>query len=355
LNSEMSAQAVARKNLDAEIFSAPIAGSQLKKFLKDNAETIRETADFLHERKPARILFIGSGASWTTLYSGLYVMDRYSRTPAGIYFGPELEERQPQWIGPGCAAILASYSGKTADTLSACKFLRDRGVATVSICRDRTGPLAGMTDRTITYQSKCLYTSPMAAVVLLASFLLQRSGEHAEQCSRIQACLDEMADRLTSLRQRADAEGEKIAQAIIQQPMVYFIAGGPLYGLGYQVAYTWIMEYLRRDAAFIHHGEFRHGPLEVLRPGHPCTVHMLGNDEGRWYAEGTYKYCLRESGNAVAIDVKDFCDTHPALNPLVVFCVLNYMLFHAANRLGIDLDEYVHMHVKPYFPGETYY
>lgn len=351
----MTEDAIVKKNLEAEIFCAPIAAEQVDYVVNSKWDEIHETAQFIHAHKPKRIIFSASGASWCTLYTGHYIMDSHSSIPSYFYFGPELQERNPDWLDDSCIAVLASYSGKTADTVNACNFFKNKGIPTVSICQDEKGPLGSMTDKTIKYNSKCLYTSPLAAVALLSSFLLEMSGDSAEQAKKIQSGLKDISAAMNSTLKQSEEAGKKIAEKIVSEPLVYFMSGGPLYSLGYQVAYTWIMEYLRKDAAFLHHGEFRHGPLEVLNPGHPCTVHLIGNDAGRQYAEATYNYCSNESGNAFRIDTKDLFETHPALNPLAVFSTLNYMLFYAANVMGIDLDEYLQMHIKPYLPGETYF
>ena len=351
----MSDGTIQEKNLEAEIYSAPIAAQQLDYVVNRKADQIRTAAQFITDHKPKRIIFTASGASWCTLYSGHYVMDSYSGLPSYLYFGPELQERDPEWLNDDCVAVLASYSGQTRDTVETCAFLQNQGIPTVSICRDADGPLGSMTDQTITYESKCLYTSPLAAVVLLAACLLETRQESLEQARKIQHALKGAADQMDTAAAASKTAGEEIAARIVTEQLTYFMAGGPLYSLGYQVAYTWVMEYLRRDSAFLHHGEFRHGPLEVLNPGHPCTIHLIGTDAGRDYAETTYQYCLAETAQAIRIDARSFFETHPVLNPLVVFNTLNYMLFFAANSLAVDLDEYLQMHIKPYIPGETYF
>ncbi len=349
-------EAIATKNLEAEIISAGMAADAMKQFLDASWDEIREVAEFIVAKNPKRLVISASGASWSSLYTGHYIMDCFSSVPSVHYFGPEMEERDPVWLGDDCVGILASYSGKTTDTVHACEYLKEKGIATVSLCRDKDGPLGAMTDRTIAYDSKCLYTSPAAGVALLMSFVLQLRNESEAEALRIQDDLRSLPERLQASLADSEELGKQIAETIIQEPIVYFVAGGPLHALGYQVAYTWVMEYLHRDAAYIHQGEFRHGPLEVLQPGHPCTIHLLGNDSGRAYAEVTRNYCSNEGAKAFSIDSEDFCKgLHPALNPLAVFATLNYMLLHGANALGVDLDEYLQMHVKPYFPGETYF
>jgi len=46
----------------------------------------------------------------------------------------------------------------------------------------------------------------------------------------------------------------------------------------YGPAYDMFGEFLKEYCAYIHMGEFRHGPLEIVRPGEPTMLILTGND-----------------------------------------------------------------------------
>src|SRR5512146_1325008 len=73
------------------------------------------------------LFFVGSGGSWSSMYSGKYLADRLLHVPTELSLSYELGWRAPARLDERALVFVASYSGATADTLEALQFARSRG------------------------------------------------------------------------------------------------------------------------------------------------------------------------------------------------------------------------------------
>ncbi len=170
-----------KKNQRSEISSYLIAADEIEKSLAANRQELGRLARFLKDYRPDRILLLGSGASWVTLYAGFYFLQTCTSLPVAHRYGPEFLADEPRAHAKAkTVAILASYSGNTADTVNAARACRERGYPAIAICRTRKGKLMEQADHLITYESVCLYTSAMANLLWLLAEYAELCGEKAE-------------------------------------------------------------------------------------------------------------------------------------------------------------------------------
>ena len=126
--------ALLEKNRHSEISSYLVAADEIEKSLAANRQELSRLARFLQEQAPDRILLLGSGASWVTLYTGYYFLQTCTAIPVAHRDGPEFLADEPADKTRGkTVAILASYSGNTADTVNAALACRKRGIPTIAI------------------------------------------------------------------------------------------------------------------------------------------------------------------------------------------------------------------------------
>jgi fructoselysine-6-P-deglycase FrlB-like protein len=341
-------------NKDTEILSAYIAADRIEATLKENAGTISELARMMQDRKPEQIVFVGSGASYCTLYTGYYYLRTASTVQVQHFFGPELiADNPPAFRRNKIVAVLASYSGKTADTLAASAFLKDRGVVRIALSKDDDGPLAGDCEYVLPYRDKCLYTSAMANLLAMLAGYLRLRGER-EPAGEMEEALQRIPDQMRGSMEKAERQALKDLERVADEDFFYVLGDGALWALAYQFGYTNLMEYSRVHAACLRSCEWRHGPLEV-QFREPAMIHFMGNDASREYALATRDYCAANGGKLVLFDVKDYFSTHPVLAPFVLHPVSQMFILYQSTSRGINMDDYLQMHVKPYRPGETYF
>ena len=83
------------------------------------------------------------------------------------------------------------------------------------------------------------------------------------------------------LRGDAHVKAVHSATRLKDQELIYTLADGPLFGLGYKFGLTVFMENMRVNGSFMEAAEFRHGPAEMLDRHKPAFVVLKGNDESR--------------------------------------------------------------------------
>jgi fructoselysine 6-phosphate deglycase len=336
------------ENMRSEIFSVPVADENYRYILRNKRSAIQQSAIEIHEKRPSHILFLGSGASMCVLHLGKYFLDKYSALNAELLTGPEyLTRKPPRMKTDNTFAIVASYSGATKDTLDGVHWLQKLEIPYLVITKDTSTKIAQKCQRVLTYDSKTLYTGAAFELYLLLTFLLKMRREFREHKTFLND-LQALPRHNEDSAAKAKELGKSIGKALQNEDPIYVIADGVNWGLGYQIAYTTIMEYLKRNAAFIRACEFRHGPLEVVKEGQPTMLFLLGADESRPYCETTFNFCRRHGAKVYRMDVNDLVDTPPLLSPLVLFPATQWMLLQMATDSGINLDKYLYMHMVPY-------
>jgi fructoselysine 6-phosphate deglycase len=337
------------KNYHAEIISNPILIEGLNKIIDNKLDQIEKVAKTIYNMNPERLIFAGSGNSWSSMYSAKYLTDRYSMLSCELFYGPELMTRNPKYIQNNVIGILASYTGKTEDTLDAVKYLNGNGVKTISITKSSDSPIALESDINISYDSKSLYISAIFVINILISHLLKNRNE-MEDFGSFYNDLIELPKKLELFIDSTEEWAKNLAYALADTDFIYLCADGPLYALGYQSSMTTITEYLRMDAAIVQGCEWRHGPLEIVGDGKPTVGFLLGNDESRIYTERTMNFCKKYGARTFSFDIKDYnLKINSILSPFYVYIMINWFILYMSVIRGIDLDEYLYMHVVDYY------
>ena len=343
-----------KKNQQAEISSYLIAADEIEKSLAANRGELTRIARFIKDYAPDRVLLLGSGASWVTLYTGYYFLQTCTSLPVTHRFGPEFIADEPRAHAKAkTLAILASYSGNTADTVAAARECRERGYPTIAICRTRKGKLMENADQLITYESVCLYTSAMANLLWLLAEYAELRGEKTE-AARMKKELELLPNRFRSALAKSEEVAGEAVERLKDERFFYVLGDGAVWALAYQWGYTNLMEYAKIDAACLRSSEWRHGPLEVL-PRSPAMVQFVGDDATRQYALGTQAYCRTRGARLAVFDSRDYFVTHPVLASFALHTVSQLFLMYYCTLHGRDMDAYGEMHTRPYLPGETYF
>ena len=196
----------------SDLFTAPRLEADLAAFLQDQSDRVRRLAQRTAKGEFDQVYFVGSGGSWSNMYSGQYLTDRYTSVPAEVLTSYELIWRRPVRLGPRALVFAASYSGSTEDTLAALRHANDAGATTVALTRRHESPMSAEADEVIDYESTALYILPLAAVTLYAFELCRLSGgarrkdadRPSSNCPTCRACWGSLSAR-RSRQPRASA------------------------------------------------------------------------------------------------------------------------------------------------------
>jgi fructoselysine 6-phosphate deglycase len=327
----------------SELFTSPRLEADLTAFLAERAAPIKALAAEAVSSGVEQFYFVGSGGSWSNMYSGKYVLDRFSTLSADAFTSYNLIWHNPPRLNEKAWVFLASYSGNTEDTVAAMRHAKSKGARVIAITRRRASVMAREADRLIDYDSTALYIIPLATVYLFALEVARLQG-----CDDVGPILDGVLafpPVLGSVYRDSEARAAELAKAYADAPLLYVVAAGPLYGLAYKFALTVFMENIRVHGSVIESAEFRHGPVEMLGRQRADMVFLLGTDETRDMTQRVIDLVkTRDSVRTIIYDMADYPGIHPLLAPFVLLIPLQWFTVYAALLAGIhDLDERVFM------------
>ena len=207
----------------------------------------------------------------------------------------------------------------------------------------------------MTYESIALYSSPAYLTMMLVVELARLRGEWSRELEDFEQALHGLPDLLRKIYEPSRRMAERNAPALDEGKLVV-LSGGAAYTLGYMMAYDMFGEYLKMHCAYIHCGEFRHGPLEIVRPGEPMMLFLVGNDGSRLFSEAGMKFGSANGARVVAFDARELApQAHPMLDALILYNSQLWLLYYMACRRNVDMDNYKYMHVIPYAEGDTFF
>ncbi len=343
------------KNLKAEIFSAPVVADELARMWNEKRPAIRRVAKEIVARKPRNIIFTASGGSAAALYSGYWAALQYLKLPVNYLIGPDIMSLRPAFLDEDSIAISASYSGKTVDTVRAKDRLLKHGAPLFTITRQADAELAKGATWAASYESIALYSSPAYLTMLLVIEMVRERGEWSKEIERFEKALEALPQLLRDIAEPSRAMAERLAPELDRGKLLV-LSGGSAYTLGHMMAYDMFGEFLKEYCAFIHSGEFRHGPLEIVRPGEPTMLFLMGNDDSRPFAEAAIQFGRGNGAKTVVFDGRELAPgAHPMFDALVLYQSQLWLLYYMACRRGVDLADYKYMHVVPFAAGDSYF
>jgi fructoselysine-6-P-deglycase FrlB-like protein len=326
----------------SELFTAPRLAADLDRFLRDHGDRCRELAREARSTGVETAFFVGSGGSWSSMYSGKYLCDRLTTLASDVILSYELVWRTPRRLGPKSIVFVASYSGGTEDTLAALRHAKAAGARTVALVRSADSVIGREADACIAYDAPALYALPMAAVTLFALEWAKLEGNGAADA--VADGMGALPGLIADAYANDKARGEQLAREYLPATLLYCVGSGPLYGLAYKFALTVFMENIRTHGSIVEGAEFRHGPAEMLERQRPEMAFLLGSDESRALTARSLDVARRNGARTFVFDAADYAGLHPLLAPFVLKVPLQWFVVYSALLRGIDdLDERVLM------------
>ena len=338
----MNVEAYIEKAIDSTLFTAPVLGQDLERFLKDKGELIKGLAKQALDEGVQHIYWVGAGNSRVNLLSGKELMDRFADFPSDCYTSYEFVWRDPERLNEKAWVFLASFSGATEDTVEALRHANARGAKTIALVDKKDSLMGKEADLTIDYGSKALYIMPLAVAYLFSLELA-----HLQGSQKVQKILDELYELPALLTKQFSSEkdkAKKLAEQFLDQDLIYTLGSGPLYGLAYKFGLTVFMENMRVNGSFMDATEFRHGPAEMFGREKPAFVILLGTDESRPLTARVAQLVKSQQAPLITFDMQDYPDVHPLLAPFVLMIPMQWFAVYSSIMRGItDLDERIIM------------
>jgi len=330
------------KARESTLFTAPVLGPDLRRFLEVQGPQVKALAKKALDENVEHVYWVGSGNSWVNLFSGKYLLDKFSSLYSDLYTSYDFVVRDPARLSPKTWVFLASFSGATEDTVVALRHAKSRNAHTIALVRKDDSLMGKEADETIAYNSKALYILPLMAAYLFALEYSRLQGN--QEAGTILENLDSLPELLSRQYVEEEAPARKLAEEFKKEKLLYTLATGPLWGLGYKFGLTVFMENLRINGSFIDATEFRHGPVEMLENEKPAMIFLLGSDESRKLVERVITVCREHNAHMLIFDAAKYPSVHPLLAPFALMIPLQWFAVWSALMRGIEnLDDRVVM------------
>jgi len=325
---------IAKKSL---LFTAPKLEKDLDRFFSNENDHIIKLANDTVSNKVKHLFWVGSGNSWCNLYSGKYILDKFTTISSDCFVSYELLWRKPKMLNKNSVAIFASYSGNTEDTVAALRYAKSKDAKTIAIVNESDSIMGKEADEVISIKSPALYILPLAFSYLYALEIARVQKSPVENIINELYLLPKI---LGKLYLKEEEHAKNLALKYKNNNIFYTLASGPLYGLGYKFGLTVFMENMRVHGSFIETSEFRHGPVEMLDREKPLIVFLIGSDESRAMSKRVLKVAQENGAEIVIFDFKKYSSLNPLFSPFILMVPLQWFAVYSSLLRGItDLDE----------------
>jgi glucosamine--fructose-6-phosphate aminotransferase (isomerizing) len=306
-------------------------------------------------RSIRQVKFLGCGSAYYAGQIGAAIIEELARIPADAEPASEFRYRSPV-VDPDTLYVAVSQSGETSDTLMAVQELKRKGgqvigavnVVGSAISRETGhGILLHAGPEVAVASTKAL--TNMAVNFALLGLLLGRVRDlSAASGDRIVNGLRNLPAQVADIL-AAQSEIAAVAHLYAAADHMFFIGrvrGWPVAREGAQKLKE--ISYVHAEA--YQAGELKHGPLALIQPEMPSVV-VIPSDDLVAKNISTIEQIKARGGPVIALtSVHDLPDSvadavirvpraEPELEPILLNIPLQIFAYHAAAKLGRDIDK----------------
>ena len=290
-----------------------------------------------------RVLLTGMGGSLHGAHPAHLALSRALSVPVLLWETGELTQQAPEVVTPRTLVIAISQSGESGEVKRLTE-LGTRPGCVIAITNASANTLANWADVAIATEagpertaSTKTYTAGLAALHLTVAHLTGRKGASAE----VQAVARTVAD----LIERLPAPTEAAAAHLGHTAPLTVIGRGDSFGSAAMAALL-IEEAAKLPCEPLTGGQFRHGPLELVRDGFRAVV-FPGDGAARPLTEAIVERITALGGRVVTIGTEPAAasgsvlpvalpEVAPGLVPLVEILPVQFLVIPLAVARGFE-------------------
>ncbi len=313
-----------------------------------------------------KVRIVACGTSWHAALAGKFMIERLARVPVEVDYGSEFRYRDPI-LDAKTLTVCISQSGETADTLAAQREAKIKGSPTLAICnvmgsmitREAAGTILTHAGPEIGVASTKAFTSQLASLVLLASYLGQIRGTvSAEAARHLMLEFTRIPHKIEMILQ-AEETGfyENLARQFFRNTDFLYLGRGIHYPIALEGALK------LKEISYIHaegypSGEMKHGPNALIDENLPVVV-LATRDDSDPASLTLYEKSISNikevkardgivisvvtTGDRLAREASDhIIELPPApelLATMLEIVPLQLLAYHIAVRRGCDVDQ----------------
>ena len=305
-------------------------------------------------RNIKNVKFLGCGSAYYAGQMGAALVEELARIPADAEPASEFRYRSPV-VDPDTLYVAVSQSGETIDTLMGVQELKRKGgrvIGAVNVVGSAIGRECGHgiflhAGPEVAVASTKALTNMAVNFALLALLLGRVRDLSSANGERIVNGLRNLPAQVTAIL--AEDEGiATIANRYADADHMFFIGrvrGWPVAREGAQKLKE--ISYVHAEA--YQAGELKHGPLALIQPDMPSVV-IIPSDDLIAKNISTIEQIKARGGPVIALTSADIPDgladatirvprSEPELEPILFNIPLQLLAYHAAAKLGRDIDK----------------
>lgn len=217
-------------------------------------------------RRPPAVWFIGSGTSANAGMIGALFLEDLAQIPAHCEIASEARYRI---VPQGTLIVAISQSGETADTISAVREMKRRGLKVISICNVKNSTLTRETEGCISLKagpeisvcSSKAFTSQIAVLYLFALYLAQKGN--IDELKKIPAQIEQVLQQAPHI--------EKIGKKYSHFENFFFMGRHYMFPTCLEAALK-LKEISYANANGYPAGELKHGPIALISADFPVIA-----------------------------------------------------------------------------------
>jgi len=356
--------------MQKEIFEQPraVRDTILNRISQDTGKVFLDEMEITDQqfRGFEKVRIVACGTSWHAALAGKFMIEKLARVPVEVDYGSEFRYRDPI-LDSKTLTVCISQSGETADTLAAQREAKQKGSPTLAICnvmgsmvtREAAGTLLTHAGPEIGVASTKAFTSQLASLVLLASYLGQLRGKLSSEAARhLMLEFTRIPHKIETILQ-ADEKGffEGLARQFFRNTDFLYLGRGVHYPIALEGALK------LKEISYIHaegypSGEMKHGPNALIDENLPVVVLATRDDSDpasltlyeksvsnikEVKARDGMVISLVTEGDHLAREASDhIIELPPApelLATMLEIVPLQLLAYHIAIRRGCDVDQ----------------
>ena len=287
----------------------------LIEFYRGEGEDLMTVVSRMMTRRPRSITFAGMGTSEFVPEVVRGQLGDQSRTPVILWEAGELLHFGMDSIRDDDVVVLTSQSGESIETRNVAELLKFHKLV-LSLTNDPESTIARRSAMNFPMLageeaavSTKTYTNSMAVMILLAQgFAVQ------DRCPSLDL-LDKAADSMDEFLATRREEIERAADHLREAQTVYFVSRGPGMAAAKQAALTF-QEGAHVFTCALPGGSMRHGPFEIVGPGHYAVLFASDGHGGDLVRSMALE--MAELGSKVVLMTSAEVETHPNLVSIVL-------------------------------------
>jgi len=356
--------------MQKEIFEQPraVRDTILNRISQDTGKVFLDEMQITDQafRAFEKVRIVACGTSWHAAHAGKFMIEKLARIPVEVDYGSEFRYRDPI-LDSKTLTVCISQSGETADTLAAQREAKQKGSPTLAICnvmgsmvtREAAGTLLTHAGPEIGVASTKAFTSQLASLVLLASYLGQIRGKLSPEAARhLMLEFTRIPHKIETILQ-ADETGfyENLARQLFRHTDFLYLGRGVHYPIALEGALK------LKEISYIHaegypSGEMKHGPNALIDENLPVVV-LATRDDSDPASLTLYEKSVSNikevkardgivisvvtQGDHLAREASDhIIELPPApelLATMLEIVPLQLLAYHIAIRRGCDVDQ----------------